>query len=186
MQFLNVFIAYTAFEHTRGTRPHSASSTTITRVLGIRNTFETASYKCSSEEMLLFSYDTFSWCSLPLSSILGEDLNSLTWPKSTLPGLTRRLSGALTGTDWLIGGDGCYLVLCSSAGHLNNINGAEKAEGRSALQTMNDGLLANQRVSWQMHILWHSAVASVSGDDKCRHAVCVCGRADSRMSIVDG
>lgn len=101
-------------------------------------------------------------------------LNPLTWPESTLTGLIQGLSRALPGTDWLNGGDGCYLVQHGSVGHLNNINVCGSAKRGSALWTMNDGLLTNCYVPWQMCILWHSAVAPISRQDKCSHCVCVC------------
>lgn len=80
------------------TRPHSANSTTVTSVLGIKNTLEATSHKYYTEEMLLFSYVTFLvW--LALLSPLTKGFNPLTRPESTLTGLIQRLSGALPGTD---------------------------------------------------------------------------------------
>lgn len=84
------------------TRPHSPDSTTITSVLGIKNTFETTSHKYISEEMLLFSHTTFLvW--LARLSLSREGLNPLTRPENTLTGLiwsSLGLSQVLT--DWLL------------------------------------------------------------------------------------
>lgn len=104
---------------------------------------------------------------------LCRGLNPLTRLESTLTGIIEGLSRALPGTDWLNGGDGCYLVQHASVGHLNNINVSGSAKRGSALWTMNDGLLTNRYVPWQMCILWHFAVAPISRQDKFSRCVCV-------------
>lgn len=92
--FLPAFLWWSVTKHrlaSHRTRPQSANSTTITCVLGIKNTFETASHKYVTEEILLFSYTTFLvW--LALLSLLREGLNPLTRPESTLTGLIQKLS----------------------------------------------------------------------------------------------